>query len=254
MVVLAVVSLVADGRSATVNFDFSSGIGADFTSVDSSGGLWSVNGSDGKLQISKLFDDGTINGYRSIQGGLESKFTLAGDFTVDVDFQLNTFPNANSGWNGSVLMVQRVGSGQLFEVLRWAKPSEQLVEVYGDPGGQVGNKPEGMLGGTYRITRSGKTIAGFIASSGSTEFTEIGRVVESFDQPALIRLVGMQVSLAFDTQPRSTTAMDIRFDNLTVTADQITGLSQVPEPATVLQLLGFAACAMVLGRRFRRRF
>lgn len=254
MVLLAVAVSEKIGTAAQISFDFSSGIGPDFAPVDTSGGLWSVVGSEGDLHISKAVDSGTVNGKQSIQGGIASKFNLVGDFTVDVDFQLSTFSNADNGWNGSVLVAQRRGGGEFFEVMRWATVAEQLIEVYGSPGGPAGNQGNTLLSGTYRVTRSGKEFAGFVATSRNGPFTEIGRItIESFDAPAFIRLVGMQVSLDWDNAPRSTTAMDIRFDNLSVAAADITGLSQVPEPSAILHGLSLAACAAVVGWRCRKR-
>lgn len=96
-----------------------------------------------------------------------------------------------------------------------------------------------LTSGRYQLQRSGSTITVSFADLGSSSFTQLGSV-DGFPDPMGIQLFAAQNRNAVGS-PRSTTSLDISFDNLTVVADQI---QYVPEPSTLV-LLGMSAFGLL---------
>ena len=216
-------------------FDFSAGLGSDF-SVVNEGGLWTVSTAGGDLQLFKGPDDGSVSPSSPIAGGVLSNFLVAGDFTITVDFLLTDFPETTGATqlNESILQLVSSSSGS-FSVLRFRVGAADLLEAFVTSA--IGARGSMLTTGRYRITRSGASLAASIAAGTSGVFDPIGSASLT-SAPLAIRLLGLQGA---NSGPRSTTALDISFDNLEVLG------TIVPEPSIPL-LLG---CAL-LGIATRR--
>lgn len=247
-VVVAVLLAEVTAEAALV-FDFDSGLGPNF-SVWNDGGLWTVDTTGTNLRISKPADDGTFRPTGFVAGGVSSNFILAGDFTVTVDFTLHDFPSAGiaTGLNES-LLIARSSSDSFFEVFRYRSELGDNIAVFAaPPGAGLGLTHSTITSGRYRIQRTGSTLTGSFADAGSSSFTSLASV-DGFTDPMQVELVGVQGRSVVDGS-RSTTAMDISYDNLVVEADNITGV--VPEPASFtvwsLIVLIFAGAGWHRGR------
>ena len=82
-----------------------------------------------------------------------------------------------------------------------------------------------MSEGRYQLTRTGDTIAGSYALTGENDFQPLG-TLDMFLGPIFVELKVTQGRNRFDV-PRSTTAMDIGFDNLVIEADTITAVPPI---------------------------
>ena len=252
LAVVAVLTLPGMGRAEHIAFDFDSGPGPNFA-VSNDGGLWTVDTDGPDLRISKPADDGTFRPNGFVAGGITSNFTMAGDFTVTVDFALHDFPGASGiyGLNES-LLIARSSSNEFFEVLRFRAGDGNKIEVFAaPPGTALGVMDSTITNGRYRIQRSGSTVTGSFAPTGSSSFTSLATVA-GFPDPMLVQLVGVQ-GRNVPTAGRSTTALDISFDNLVVEADHIEGY--VPTPSTFVGLIsmGLMGALGYVWRRRRRR-
>jgi len=92
-------------------FDLVDGASEDF-SVINEGGFWSVGDVGPGLRVLKPADAGLFDssfrepGYT--RGGVQSRFTVEGDFAVTVDFWLFDFPQpTTSSLTESILVLQR---------------------------------------------------------------------------------------------------------------------------------------------------
>ena len=240
-------------RGETVDFDFSSGIGPYF-SVSNDSGLFNVTTEGSGVRISKAADNGTIAPTSFVGAGIRSNFSVVGDFSVTVDFTLTDFPfpfpNQVEGQNESILSV--IANPQSYvDVLRDARGEyggENLIEGWAVPPSSVyGCQGSSLTSGRYRLQRSGSIITQSFTYAGSSSFTLLGSADGFFD-PMSIQLVAAQG----DNSPgyaRSTTSMDVSFDNLIVQADQIQG---IPEPSALV-LLGMGAISLFAYAWRRRR-
>lgn len=231
----------------TLVFDFESGPGPNFELFDAEG-LWSIDEDGPELRIAKLADDGSVVPTGFASGGIKSKFMVDGDFTVTADFGLDTFPaTGEKQLNESLMGVFRDGTPKQFELLRFRLENQNLLEVFA--GGPLGVQTSTLTDGRYRIVRTGSSISGFIAPGSSDFFTGIASVAD-FTGPVTVQLFASQGKNPAATG-RSTTPMDITFDNLVIEADTITGL--VPEPSSIaLAVSGLIVLAGWFVRRKRR--
>ena len=249
---MVLVLVIGAGRAtATIHtFDFDSGPGPNF-SVWNDGGLWTVDTDGPNLRISKPADDGTYRPNGFVAGGITSHFTMGADFTVTVDFTLHDFPSAGipTGLNYSML-IARSSSDFFFEVFRYRSEFGDNIAVFAaPPGAGLGLTHSTITSGRYRIQRSGSTLTGSFAPDGSSSFTSLA-TVGGFSDPMQVQLVGVQGrNLATDS--RSTTALDISFDNLVVEADSITGVIPEPSSLAIWSLLGLTFGG-VDWRRYRK--
>lgn len=209
------------GVAHPVVFDFDSGPGPNF-SVLNGGNLWTVDTDGPNVRITKPADDGTFQ--QLSWGGIMSQFTLHGDFTVTVDFALHDFPRASNvngktaGINDSILMAQ--SSGDLFQILILRSGDTNKIGVFAK-GTLSGMKKSVIMSGRYRIQRSGSTVTGSFAAAGGSSFISLA-TVDGFGDPMQVGLVAQQAGSP-SSGGRSTTALDISFDNLIVEADRIEG-------------------------------
>ena len=118
--------------------------------------------------------------------------------------------------NDSILMAK--SSGGLFNVLTLRVGDPKRIGVSAK-GTLLGMKKSVIMSGRYRIQRSGSTVTGSFAATGSSSFISLASV-DGFDGPMQIGVVAQQ---AGPPGGRSTTALDISFDNLIVEADRIEG-------------------------------
>ncbi len=254
---LSVCVAVPRARGELIVFDFDNGPGSSFTTVNS-GGLFTLDLDGPTFRVSKASDSGTFDPTGFVSGGIRSVFSVVGDFTATVDFTLHNVPINPAGTvalNESLLTVlsmpdpTHVGD---FSVLRFTVNGGSFVEVFGTPGGPAGAVPSSQIEGRYRIERMGTTLTGLIAPAGSDVFTTVGSF-SGFTSPAFqVQLSGTQGTDVVGGN-RSTTALDVSFDNLIIEAQGITGM--VPEPASLVSAaLGLVGLAGYAGwRRVRSR-
>ena len=235
----------------SITFDFSAGIGPNFSVREDDTG-WDVRSDATGLRVSW---DSNLRPFPSSAveaglGGVDALFTIDGDFSVTVDYTLHQFPS--SPFSGvlidSVLGVGPVvaGVGRQFEVLRFATSSGQFIEGFDTVEGPISPQLNSDSTGRYRITRTGSVISGFFASGGSSSFMFLGSKSSGFDGPIRPFLIGFYVIPA-NVDPDM--FLDISFNNLLIEADRIEGA--VPEPSTFA--LVALAVLMILRCRYATR-
>ena len=259
-VTLTLALLSAFASSATVgavtfNEDFSGGIQPDRWDIlhnDAAGAPWTVTAPDsfGGLQLSKTADSDPLTIHSYCNGGIGSRFQLIGDFSVSVAFNLVDFPPTNSsGWNEAQLCLWWDSStpatfpgNDFFEVLRAADVSEGW-STQPPPYNQIGVNYDPITQGSFRITRSGTTLSAWIDRGAG--FVLLGSETStSFSGPANIEILADQVP---DSISRPSTSLDVRFSELSVTAESI-----VPEPPSLI-LLGAGAIGLFAWTLRRKR-
>ena len=107
----------------------------------------------------------------------------------------------------------------LIEILRLRLGSLNLMEVFAVPGGVLGIQGSTLTSGRYRITRIGSTLTALFSEPGSESFTTLASM-DGLSGPFRIQPFAAQGTNGGGS-PRSTTALDISFDNLVIEADQI---------------------------------
>src|SRR5215213_6341259 len=221
--------------AATFSFDFDTGPGTSFATFNS-GNLFALGLSGPDFRISKPADDGSFLPSGFVSGGIVSKFSVTGNFRVTVDFTLPSFPLAAPGstpLNESILGVSG-SNGELFLVLRFRNASGDKIEAYGGAGGPTGAQDSSLTSGRYQIERVGDTVTGRFAPAGSDTFMTLGSF-SGYSAPQFkIQLSGTQGT---EGGSRSTTALDVAFDNLIVEADGLAGGESLLNISTRLRVL-----------------
>jgi len=245
-------SSTAQSFATTITYDFNSGLGSNFSTFNE-GNLFTVDTSSQNLRIFKPADDGTINSSTSIFAGITSNFAIDGDFKLTVDFTLDDFPFppldlSELRFNQSFMRIFS-GQNQSFLVRRFRIRDFDRIGVFGSSG-SLGTTNSNLMLGRYQISRSGGTVTGSFAQAGSSSFTTIASV-SNFLGSVNVQLEAFQGRSVTATS-RSTTSLDISFDNLVVEADQI--INPVPEPATIALLgIGLVGLASTEVRRRRKK-
>ena len=200
-------------RAETVIFDFASGPGESFYTVNT-GNLWDIDMDGPELRIFKEADDGTDYGDTFIIGGIGSNFFMEGDFTAIVDFTLYDFPQTpEPGRYNEVLAVITPVNGRLFEIFRLRSGTNDRSVVFTYPPGQtLGRSDLAYYSGRFRLIRTGTTIKAEAAPSLTSDFATIGTLTNYTTDPVFIFLEAVQGRGPNDSV-RSTTSMDISFDN-----------------------------------------
>jgi hypothetical protein len=246
--------------AATLTDNFDSGLSSanwGTFQTDAAGAPWTVAAliSQGTLIISKPSDTDFGTDYVNLTAGVSSTFQLSGDFSIFVDFQLPTFPSAETsynGWNWSSLKVTDSTSTDFrainsFEINRGAGAfinsgavETQGVQGYSQGATWININPtmDSTTQGKYGIIRHGSTYSAWLdRGNGSVLLGSIDR--PEFTGSVYIQLFAGQIT----AYGRPHTTLDTRFDNLTITADSIIG---IPEPCSLV-LLGLGG--LLLRRR-----
>ena len=230
----------------TVTDNFSEGITNNWNVVpyiSAASAPWVIEApdSEGRLQIAKASD--TNSNTPAVEAGILSQFTLVGDFTVSVDFNLATFNSSPlSGWNEFGMRVASTNFTDYYEALRYNSGAAEVSNgLLGNAFGSLG----GVTSGTFKITRTGTTLTSWLDYG--TQSLCIGSNTSSqWQTPMSVYIWDAQYN--YGASPRPQDALDVRFDNFSATADSI--ISPVPEPVTIVGILmGLAG----LGRYVRRR-
>jgi len=234
------------GNAATLVETFDAGISLQNWSVhriDAAGSPWTVQAPDdrGGLRIAKAADSDAAMGASDVYGLIESRFVLHGDLSVQIDFDLLTFPLADAGgWNEAVVRLIGAETWTDFASLRFAGTAGQYAEGFSNRVWPyvTGEVVDSTSTGRLRVTRAGETMSAWIDRGGGPE--RLGSLTSStFLEPMKVQIYVVQTP---QSQVRPHTALDVRFDNFLATADAI-----VPEPASaVLVLLG--GLALLRGR------
>jgi hypothetical protein len=197
----------ASQASVTKFYDFANGMGSDFVFKNPTG-LFSLEDSQGELRLSKSTDSLSI----FKQGKIQTRFWVAGDFDVQVDYkfylplndgdqqQLNIDSNPNLGF-ANVRSNESWLGGHNYHI--WSLDSAHPV-----PG-----IPTTDTGGTLRITRIGNMVSGYFKSPNAGDFTLIWSNPFNTDP--------VRFSMTLQNQPNSYSALDGAFDNFKITADSI---------------------------------
>lgn len=206
--------------------------------TDAAGAPWTVDtlSHEGALVISKPADSDTQTKYLQLGAGITSKFRLDGNFSISVDFILVNFPLSNTnGWNHAILQI--ANATQTFECTRFASHNAQYAEKRW---GSFITYPCSFTTGKLGITRQNNTVSAWI--SNGTNTIQLGSSQsDEFLGPTTINLFLFEESDHASTG-RPSTALDVRFDNFSATADTII----LPEPTTILL---FGISGLLLSRR-----
>jgi len=268
--VMIIVLLAGWAQADTISFDFSAGLGPDFTVIKNRD-FWSVTTDSSGLRVSKPGDDGSTftdipsplppptseftNGHDTV-GGVASNFVIDGDFSVTVDYTWNFIetPAFGGGDNGLAMWLgpdNDLGFRiQIKSYRLWDGRQSTNMNHNGTSSPELGSTP---LSGQFRFVRVGGVLSGYATGSGGS-LTFITSFSSSVVQgPLEIRLVGVQnqnTSSGNFNQIDPRGRLDGSFNGLLVEADTIKGLGgAAPEPATLLLVLvGLVAVARL---RFR---
>lgn len=155
--ILVLTSTTALGTE-TFNDDFATGIDPSRWTVTTSGPLYTVDGSQGDVHISKPIGG---SGFQYAWLVLECDF--GGDFDVSVDFSDAMITRMNGAPGNQVQLTLSFG-GQLFVVVRSDElPGGDNIHVFVNPPGTwVGEQPTSVTEGTLRVTRSGSVVSGYL--------------------------------------------------------------------------------------------
>ncbi len=208
------------GNAATIAFNFESGVGSQLSTLTSSN-LWSLGTEGPDFRVTKSTDDATVLRNDFIAGGLTTKFALTGNFLITVHFTHFQFPPAgpdSRALNESVLGVSGNTNSEVFLVLRFRFGANNQIEAFGGAGVPIGVRDSSLSNGRYQIERVGETLTGRFAEGGSEVFTTLGSSGGYVSSQFLVSLNAVQGFNASGV-PRSSTALDIAFDNLTIQAD-----------------------------------
>jgi hypothetical protein len=235
---------VQTASAAVLTFDFDAGPGPSFTTFNASG-LFTLDLDGPDFRASKPSDDGTVLPTSFISGGIRTVFSLEGDFTVTVDFALDDLPPATPGTiplNESVLGVVGSEPGESFLVLRFQQASSNRIEAFSSSIGPIGAADSTLMTGRYQIERSGDTLIGRYAEAGSSSFATLGSASGYASSLFQVQLSGVQ-GASIGGDPRSTTSLDVSFDDLVIEVDVV-----VPEPGTLV-LASLCLLGVLLVRR-----
>ncbi len=207
--------------ATTITFDFDSGIDLANFSVFNVGELFTISTEGQDLRISKPADDGTVLPLGFLLGGIESTFTIDGDFSVTVDFTLHDFPPTGGPCcplNEALLRVESEDGSGGFMIYRLRIVDGNLLPVWLDGVGVIGEVSTTLTSGRFRITRSGTTLSALFSETNGA-FIPLGSA-SGWGGSSRVRLYVAQ-GKSVSGLSRSTTSIDVSYDNLVIEADQI---------------------------------
>jgi len=228
VIVLSVLTVCSSAATLTDNFNngISSANWKTFQ-ADAAGAPWTISAGTGAVEISKPADNDSSTMYQNATAGFLSNFAIEGNFSVSIDFDLRTFPLAPAyGWNEAQFKVITEQGGEFYS-LRYTNNVDQRAEAFCNVSPYVINSTgNSTMLGKLKITRQGNTMSAFI-DNGTVETLLGQKSSQLFLGKTIIQLL---VANVWDYPgPRPNTALDVRFDNFTVTAGSIT----IPEPMTM---------------------
>jgi len=157
--------------------------------------------------------------------GLNSRFGLDGDFDVSVDYSIRSLPRPEKEWvNLSIFIMGPDGMAAISRT-NIANSGHGYSRWFQPPAGSKSQVQASSVStedktGTMRLARVGKELRYYACARGQP-FHQIG-AVEFGDHPV--------DTLAFQVlAPALKTPIDAEYDNISVTADRITGLVFVPQ-------------------------
>lgn len=223
--------------------DFSGGIRSDWWEVfheDVAGAPWTITAPDstGGLRISKTADTDPLTATVHRRAWIKSRFYLAGDFSAFVDFDLVDFPGGSDagGWNGALLRLGTTTDApreHAFMTLRFsgledAQYSEGFsTEPTAHP---IGANADSTVTGRFGVTRQGQTLSAWI-DRGTGPILLGSATSTNFEEPMSVQLMAAQMASG-SLPSRAQTSLDVRFDNLVVEADSISGV--IPELSSLI--------------------
>ncbi|MHC4609696.1 MAG: hypothetical protein ACYS7M_05055 [Planctomycetota bacterium] len=205
----------------TISFDFDSGVDLTNFTVFNVGELFTITTEGPELRISKPEDDGTVLPLGFLLGGIQSTFTIDGDFSVTIDITLHVFPPTGGPCcplNEALLRIEWEDESMGFMIYRIRMVDSNNISTWVDGVGVIASQPSTLTDGRLRILRSGTTLSTWF-SEGDGEFIQLVNVT-AWDGPFRVQPFVAQ-GKSVSGISRSTTAIDISFDNLVIEADQI---------------------------------
>jgi len=228
--------------AVTVSFNFDDGLGPnfEFVRVDPSPNPTTQAFLDTSSQELRIYSPGTTKdlgwnpyGYQ-VGGEVKSKFTIQGDFDITVDYKIYHA----LGSNYQQVELHPHGTDPFYVV----RDRAHGIEQYHVWSAMRFNETETSdTYGKLRLRREGEIFYGYFWNHSSNDW----QLIHSRD------LYGTDIQLGLRVQNNLTQTLPFNaaYDNLTITADNITGL--VPLPAT-LWLMGSGLLGLgLLGRRRR---
>lgn len=167
--------------------------------------------------------------------GLQSAYRLTGDFDVQVDYALLSWPQHNGVRVGLTVSPVTGSGGGVERVSRQSGEYDGAEDYCTDFGGQGLWTVTGDTSGTLRLQRTGGTISGYYLNGGNW----------SLVSSAAISASDVNVSISGWSDPSIFGHQDVRFafDNFRINSGHF-----APEPATVSLLL-LGGLAMIRRRR-----
>jgi hypothetical protein len=243
---LSAPALLAYTGTLTDDFDGPS-LNTDLWSDISWGGP-SISQTAGQLQISFPSNPTSQPPFNNFQGGIQSKFILVGDFDMQVNFSLITWPK-NDGINlGFGNMTESGGAPRGMVVVdragaRPGLPESYFVDFFGVLSTIV---PTGDLSGALRLVRTGDIMEAFYLDSLNNWVSLGAKSNLIFGNDTTIGLGPHSAPGSFGGQ-----AALMAFDNFQV---QYTGVENlVPIPPTCLLLVSGLLCLGFSGLRRRMK-
>jgi hypothetical protein len=195
-------------QAVTLSYDFSSGMGSDFT-FENLTGLFTLDDSGGELRLSKAADS-EPNYFRPAR--IRANYLLQGDFEVRVGYRINISLNDGDQQQLNLGFLDGTGLANVRSNESWLGGNNYHVWVkdHEEPTGGISTSD---VSGTLVYKRSGNTISAYFRSPGANADTFLTSKTVS------VPLIAFTMSL--QSQPNSHGALDASFDNLYVRADGI---------------------------------
>jgi hypothetical protein len=225
----------SQSNAVTLFYDFSSGMGSDFT-FENSTGLFTLDDSGGELRLTKAADS-EPDYFRPAR--IRANYLLQGDFEVRVDYRIYSPLNDGDQQQLNLGFLDGTGLANVRSNESWLGGNNYHVWVTNHQEGGTSTSDDH---GTLVYMRSGNTINAYFRSPGALNDTFLT------SKTVTVPLIAFTMSL--QSQPNSHGALDASFDNLYVRADGIM-FFVAPLPGTLF-LLGSGFLWLVSWRKFRR--